>query len=54
MSHKSKLGKYTMPWICVDGITITPSSNKHYNLGTNYGVLVVDVLKEGPDHKTGF
>ncbi len=46
-------GRYSIPWIGLDGITITPHINKYFRLGTDYGVLVVDVIRDSPAEKAG-
>lgn len=46
-------GKYTLPWIGVEGITITPLISNRYHLGVNHGVLVTNVIKESPAEKAG-
>lgn len=46
-------GRYTIPWIGVDGVTITPHLNKHFKLGVDYGALVTDVVKDSPVDRAG-
>lgn len=46
-------GKYSLPWIGVEGITITPQISNQYQLGVKQGVLVTNVIKESPAEKAG-
>jgi len=46
-------GSYVIPWIGLDGVTITPNMNHYYDLGTDYGVLVTGVVRDSPADRAG-
>lgn len=47
-------GKYDISWIGIkDAVTITPLLNKQFNLGTDYGALITDVVNESPLEEAG-
>ncbi|MFX4302442.1 S1C family serine protease [Alicyclobacillus tolerans] len=41
------------PWIGITGYTVTPILAQHYHLPAPYGVLVIQVLKNGPAAQAG-
>ena len=46
-------GKVTSPWVGIYGVTMTPQVAKYYNLNTERGVLVTNVVPRSPAQKSG-
>lgn len=46
-------GSYSIPGIGIDGVTITPSMNKYYDLGSDHGVLITKVYRGGTAYEAG-
>ncbi|MEE8354932.1 MAG: trypsin-like peptidase domain-containing protein [Candidatus Bathyarchaeia archaeon] len=46
-------GMVTNPWVGIYGVTMTPQVAKYYNLKTERGVLVTNVIPRSPAQKSG-
>ena len=46
-------GRYSIPDIGIDGITITPGLNRLYDLGSDYGVLITSVFEGSTAESAG-
>ena len=46
-------GRFAKPWLGITGITLSQELADALALGVNKGVLVVDIVREGPAHQAG-
>jgi S1-C subfamily serine protease len=46
-------GTVTSPWVGIYGVTMTPQVARYYNLNTDRGVLVTNVVPRSPAQKSG-
>ena len=46
-------GMVTSPWVGIYGVTMTPQVARYYNLKTDRGVLVTNVVPRSPAQKSG-
>jgi len=46
-------GTVTSPWVGIYGVTMTPQVARYYNLKTDRGVLVTNVVPRSPAQKSG-
>ena len=46
-------GMVTSPWVGIYGVTMTPQVARYYNLNTDRGVLVTNVVPRSPAQKSG-
>jgi len=46
-------GTVTSPWVSIYGVTMTPQVARYYNLKTDRGVLVTNVVPRSPAQKSG-
>jgi len=46
-------GRFTSPWIGVQGVTVTPRMASYYGLGADRGVLVTNVVEDSPASRAG-
>ena len=46
-------GTVTSPWVGIYGVTMTPQVARNYNLNTDRGVLVTNVVPRSPAQKSG-
>ena len=45
-------GRFTTPWVGVYGVSVTPQIASYYNLMTNRGILVTNIVQGSPAHKS--
>ncbi len=46
-------GKVTSPWVGIYGVTLNPQVARYYNLNTDRGVLVTNIIPRSPAQKSG-
>jgi S1-C subfamily serine protease len=46
-------GEFILPWVGIDGVSVTPRIDSHYNLGVDHGVLVTHVSPGSPADRAG-
>jgi serine protease Do len=46
-------GRVIRPWLGISGVNVTPQIARQYNLGSDSGVLVVGMSREGPAFESG-
>ena len=46
-------GRVARPWLGISGLSLSPSLSQGLGLGVEQGVLVVQVVRDGPAHQAG-
>lgn len=46
-------GRVVRPWLGISGVNLTPQVARRYNISEQNGVLVVDLVRDGPAHESG-
>lgn len=47
------LGRVTRPWLGISGLSLSPGLSANLNLGVSRGVMIVEVLRGSPAHRSG-
>jgi len=53
VNQVKQYGMVTTPWVGIYGVTLSPQVARYYNLNTDRGVLVTNIIPRSPDQKSG-